>query len=157
MRRVRQFGDRRRVRNGDIAKRIKKFDRHLEFLAEKFAHVGSAGASATKKNALRRVALLLGAIMTDGAHHFGVKSRHGAAHEFGNARDFGVCRFGISTTETDKAIALLAKFRSCKRLVEFLRYGDGDGTAANRNAARENFLRLDEKQIGGARADIDKQ
>src|SRR5438132_817085 len=107
MRRVSQFADRRGVRHGDIAERIKKIDRHLEFLAEKFPHVGSACASTTKKNPLRSVALLLRAVMADGAHYLGMKSSHRAAHEFGNTRDFGVFRLSIGAAKTDEAVAFL--------------------------------------------------
>src|ERR1700719_2045647 len=126
MRRARQFVDRCRPRYCDIAERIEKFDWHVQFLAEEFAHVGSACASATKKNTLRRVALLLRAIMADGPHHLCVKSRHGAAHEFGNARDLGVRRLRIGATKTDKAVALLAKFCRRNRLIEFFRNGYRD-------------------------------
>src|SRR5882762_11462612 len=121
MRRARQFVDRCGVRYCNIAERIKKFDWDVQFLAKKFAHVGSACASATKKNTLRRVALLLRAIMADGPHHLCVKSRHGAAHEFGNARNLGVRRLRIGATKTDEAVALLSNFRRRKRFIEFLR------------------------------------
>src|SRR5438552_18508339 len=136
MRRARQFVDRCGVRYCNIAERIKKFDRHMQFLAKKLAHVGSACASATKKNTLRRVALLLRAIMADGPHHLSVKSRHGAAHEFGNARDLRVRRLRIGAAKTDKAVSLLAKFCRRNRLIEFFGNGCSDLTPSKRNAAR---------------------
>src|SRR5258708_5520689 len=123
MRRARQFVDRRRVRHCNIAERIKKFDWDVQFLAEKFAHVGSACASATKKNTLRGVALWRSEIMADGPHRLCVRSRQRGAHEFGNARDLGVRRLGIGATKTDKAVTLLAKFCRRNRLIEFLRNG----------------------------------
>src|SRR5205085_899792 len=42
-------------------------------------------------------------------------------------------------------------------LVEFFRDHRRDRGAAERDAARKNFSRLDEKQIGDARADIDQE
>src|SRR5436190_3209221 len=135
MRRARQFVDGRRVRHCNIAERIKKFNWYVQFLAEKFAHVGSACASATKKNTLRRVALLLRAIMADRPHHLCMKSRHGAAHEFGNARDLGVRRLRIGATKTDKAVTLLAKLCRRNRVIELLRNGYCDWIPSDRNAA----------------------
>ena len=82
MGRLRNLLEVRGAGDGHLAQRIEKFDRQLQFLVKKLPDVRRARASAGKKNALRWIAVLLRAVMTDRAHQFRVQPRHGAAHNF---------------------------------------------------------------------------
>src|SRR5947209_6298032 len=106
---------------GNVAQRVKKFDRQLELLLEELAHVGSAGAGPAKESALRSRSLLLRAVMTDRAHKLRVQPRHGAAHNLGNARHVRIGSLGIGAAQTNEPVAPFALFRGDKGLVEFAR------------------------------------
>src|SRR5438132_12908696 len=143
----------RLVGDGDIAYGVKEFDRHLQFLLKKFAHVRHARAAAAEVNSRRRFALLLRSIMTDGPHNFSMQARHGAPNYFRHSRYVRIRRIGVSTPETDEAALSFARFGGGKRLVEFFCQRRCHRAAANWHAARKNLAWLDEKQIGGASAD----
>src|SRR5262249_34566753 len=141
----------------NVAKRIKKFDRQLQFFSKELAHVRRACGSTTKEQSLRRASVLLHTVVTDRAHHFGVKPGHGAAHQFGNARHLRIGEFGMRPVETDKPIALFSKVCRREWLAKFLGDRGRHGTSANWNAARKELLRFDEEEICGAGTDIDEQ
>ncbi len=147
--------DRDRFPDGDIAQRIEELDRPLEFLVEKLAHVRRARRAAAEKDALGPAPLLLRSIKTNRARQLSVQSRHGAADQLRDPRDIRIGGFRFGATETNESVVLLAQLGRAKGLVEFFRDRRGDRTAADRNAAAEDFSRLDEKQIGRARADVD--
>ena len=147
--------DRDRFRDDDIAQGIEKLDRPLEFLVEKLAHVRRARCAAAEKDALGPAPLLLGSIKTNRTRQLSVQSRRRAADQLRDPRDIRVGGFRFGATETNESVMLLAQLSRAKGLVEFFRDRRGDRTAADRNTAAENFPRLDEKQIGRARADVD--
>src|SRR5205823_13181056 len=155
MSRLRNLSRIRLVGDGDIAYGVKEFDRHLQFLLKKFAHVRHARAAATEVDSRGRFALLLRPIMTDGPHNFSMKARHGAPNDFRHSRYVRIRRIGVSTPETDEAALSFARFGGGKRLVEFFCQRRRHRATANWHAARKNLAWLYEEQIGGASADID--
>src|SRR5205823_12886917 len=108
----RGFGD------GNVAQWIKELDRQLELFLKELTHIRHAGASATKENALRPVALLLRAVMTDRTHQLGVQSRHRATHNLGHPRHIWIGRLGIRPAQADKAVTLFPKLGSDELFLE---------------------------------------
>src|SRR6266700_7106588 len=62
--------------NDDVAHRVEKFNRQLEFLVEKFARIGRAGSAAAEINSLWRISLLLRPIKADRAGELRVQTSH---------------------------------------------------------------------------------
>src|SRR5438128_4482544 len=154
MSRARHLQRWRRLRHDHVSELIKKLDRHVQFFVKKLAHVRHVCASSAKKNAFRAASLLLRAVMTDGTHQFGVQPRHGAARYLRDPDNIGVCRLGISASQTDKTVPLFAKLRRRERFAKFLGNCGGDRIATNGKAARENLSGLNKKNVRRACSDI---
>src|SRR5436190_21196098 len=87
------------VGDGDIAHGVKEFDRDLQFLLKKFAHVRHARAAAAEVDSRRRLPLLLRSVMTDGPHDFSMPARHGAPNDCRHSRHIRTRTTGVSTAE----------------------------------------------------------
>src|SRR5882724_11867398 len=105
---------------GDIAQRIEKFDRPLEFLVKKLAHVRRADRAAAEEDALGPAPLLLCSIKANRARQFSVQPRHGAANQLRDASDIRVGGFRFGAAKTNESVALLAQLGRGEGLVEFL-------------------------------------
>ena len=143
--------------DGDIAQRIEKLDRELQLLGEELPHIRERRAAAAKENALGLRAALLGTVKADRTGDLRVETGHRVANHFRNARHIGILRLRVGPAEAHEAVAFFPLFRHAERLAKILGNGLGDGTAAVRDAAAENLVRLDENQIRAPRTDIDDQ
>src|SRR5436190_13020160 len=148
MRGARDVLRRCRFRHRHVLERIKKLDRQLKFFVEKFARVRKACAAPAKKNARRRISLLLCSVMIDGAHQFCVQPGHGAARYFRDACNILIFWLSISAPQTDKTVPLLASFCRRERLIKFPGNCGSDRAAADGETARENSSRFDKEDVG---------
>src|SRR5947208_2221895 len=146
----------RRSRHAYVFERIKELDRKLKFLVKKFAHVRHACASATKKDALWAISLLLRAIVSNRTHQLRMQPRHGVSYDLRDASYMGVRRFG-SACQSDRAVSVLSSFRCTERLVKLFGNCGCDRTAADGKTTRENSSGLDKENVGRARANIQQQ
>ena len=81
----------------------------------------------------------------------------GGTQDFRDPRNLVVQRLVLRACQPERAIAFLAKLGRGKWLVEFFRNRRSRGTPADRDAAGEDFTRLDKEKVRGSRADIDQQ
>src|SRR5438067_5943450 len=146
----------RHSRHAYVFERIKELDRQLKFLVKKFAHVRHACASATKKDALWAISLLLRAIVSNRTHQLRMQPRHGVSYDLRDASYIGLRRFG-SACQSDSTVPVLSSFRCTERLVKFFGNCGCDRTAADGKTTRENSSGLDKENVGRARANIQQQ
>ena len=141
--------------DGEGGQRVEEFNGQVEGGLEEFDGVGDAGAAAADVGLDGGIALVLRAVVVDGALNFGAQAVHRGADDGGQSGVFLAHGVGMAVAQRDLAVLDLEFFRIAEAHAELARDGVGDEGAGGGDGAGEEAAVLREDDVGGLGADVE--